>query len=163
MSQWLGSKRHGPIGVDLGTRSVKLMQFSADGSRLWAAERWDLPYAEQPSPQQRDAQLAEAVQRARESQRFRGRDAVLCIGAGEMFVQNIRVPVARGEALEQVVRQEVAGRLPFEGQGEIRFLEAGEVRHGDTAKREVIVMATPKSALQRALAVVEQADLRPVA
>jgi type IV pilus assembly protein PilM len=163
MRRWLGIKNHGPIGVDLGTRSVKLMQFSADGSRLLAAERWDLPYAERPSPAQRDSQLAEGVRRARESQRFRGREAVLCLGSGEIFVQNIRVPQARGEALAQIVRQEAAGRLTFEGDAEIRFLEAGDVRQGEAVKREVIVMATPKAALQRALGVVEQADLRPVA
>src|SRR5438128_295800 len=163
MPQWLGTKRYGPIGVDLGTRSVKLIQFSAVGSRLLAAERWDLPYAEKPSPPQRAAQLAEAVRGACESRKFRGRDAVLSLGAGEMFVQNMRVPVARGEAVGQIVRQEVAGRLPFEGEAEIRFVEAGDVRQGEALKREVIVIATPKAALQRALAVIEQADLRPVA
>jgi type IV pilus assembly protein PilM len=163
MPNWLTTKRHGPIGVDLGTRSVKLMQFCADGTRLLAAERWDLPYADKLSPVQRDAQLVEAVRRARESQRFRGRDAVFCLGAGEMFVQNVRVPQARGDALAQIVRQEVAGRLSLEGEPEIRFLDAGDVRQGDAVKREVIVLATPKAALQRALAVIEQADLRPVA
>lgn len=163
MLRWPGIKNHGPIGVDLGTRSVKLMQFSADGSRLLAAERWDLPYVEGLSPAQRDAQRAEGVRRARESRRFRGRDAVLCLGSGEIFVQNIRVPQARGEALAQIVRQEAAGRLTLEGDAEIRFLEAGDVRQGEAVKREVIVMATPKEALQRALAIIEQADLRPVA
>src|SRR5439155_25135262 len=163
MPQWLGTKRHGPIGVDLGTRSVKLMQFTADGSRLLAAERWDLPYAEKPSPSQRDAQLAESVRRARDSQKFRGRDAVVSLEAAETFVQNMRVPLARGEALAQVVRQEVASRLPFKGPPEVRFVEAGDVRQGDAVKREVIVIATTKAALERALAVIEQADLRPVA
>jgi type IV pilus assembly protein PilM len=163
MPQWLRSKRHGPIGVDLGTRAVKLMQFSADGSRLLAAERWDLPYAEKLAPPQRDAQLAEAVRRAHESQKFRGRDAVLALGAGDTFVQNMRVPMARGEALTQIVRQEASGRLPFEGEPEIRFIEAGDVRQGEATKREVIVIATPKAALQRALRVIEQAELRPVA
>jgi type IV pilus assembly protein PilM len=163
MPHWLGTKRHGPIGVDLGTRSVKLMQFSADGSRLLAAERWDLPYAEKASPAQREAQLVEAVKGAWTSGKFRGRDAVLSLGAGEMFVQNIRVPVARGEALMQIVRQEATGRLPFEGEPELRFIEAGDVRQGETTKREVIVMATPQGQLQRLLSLVERGDLRPVA
>jgi type IV pilus assembly protein PilM len=163
MPQWLGTRRHGPLGVDLGTHSVKLMQFSADGSRLLAAERWDLPYAEKSSPAQREAALVEAIKAARASQRFRGRDAVLCLSLGEMFVQNIRVPVARGEALAQIVRQETAGRLPFEGEPEIRFVDAGDVRQGEATKREVIVMASPKAALHRLLGVIERAELRPVA
>jgi type IV pilus assembly protein PilM len=164
MASWLNPRRHGPIGVDLGTRSVKLMQFSADGSRLLASGRWDLPYAEKLAAPQRDAQWVEGIRRARESESFRGRDAVFCLSAPEIFVQNIRVPLARGQALDQIVRQEAAGRLPFEGaETEIRFVEAGDVRQGDAVKREVIVLATPKAALQRALAVIERADLRPLA
>jgi type IV pilus assembly protein PilM len=164
MASWLSTRRHGPIGVDLGTRSVKLMQFSRDGSRLVSAARWDLPYAETPSSPQRHTQLAEAIRRARESGRFRGRDAVFCLSAPELFVQNIRVPVAKGEALDQIVRQETAGRVPFEAAAtELRYLEAGDVRQGDAVKREVIVMAAPKDALSRALEVIEAADLKPLA
>ena len=39
MISLLTKQRYGPIGVDIGSRSVKLVQFSADHSRLLDAAR----------------------------------------------------------------------------------------------------------------------------
>ena len=164
MFQWLKARRPGPIGVDLGVRSVKLMQFNGDRSRLLAAARWELPYAERLTPPQRDARLSEAIGRARESQNFRGKEALLCLNAQELFVQNVRVPAVRGEALDKIVRQEAASRLSCEiSEAEVRYLEAGEVRQGETIKQEVILMATTKSSIDRSMAIMEAANLRPLA
>ena len=35
-------RRAGPIGIDLGSRSVKMVQFSADRNELIAAGRWEI-------------------------------------------------------------------------------------------------------------------------
>ena len=85
-------------------------------------------------------------------------------GARELFVQNIRVPKLAGEALQKMVVQEVSSRVPFAAaEAEIRFLEAEDVRQGETVKREIVVLACHRPVLERALAIVEQAGLRPVA
>ena len=163
MVSLFGTKRFGPIGIDVGSRSVKLMQFSADQSRLLDAVRWELP-AEQGPPADRAAQIAEAICQAREGRKFRGRDVVLSLGAPQLFVQNIRVAKTSDAELERTVRQEAAGRLPFSAaDAEMRFLDAADVRQGDVVKREVIVLACQKSVLQEALNIAERASLRPVA
>jgi type IV pilus assembly protein PilM len=156
---------YGPIGVDLGTRSVKLVQFSADGQRLVDAVRWELPVAEEtPNSEELDQQLIEALKLAREGRQFRGREAVACLGARDLFVQNIRVPKASGAELEKIVRQEAGARLPFPAaESELRFLDGVDVRQQDLVKREVIVIACHQPALARMLQVVEAAGLRPVA
>jgi len=41
MVRWLAKHRYGPIGIDVGSRSVKLVQFDADHSRVLEAARWD--------------------------------------------------------------------------------------------------------------------------
>ena len=43
MVSWLGGKRASPIGVDIGSRSVKLLQLSGDCATVQEAARWDLP------------------------------------------------------------------------------------------------------------------------
>ncbi len=89
---------------------------------------------------------------------------VVCLGARELFVQNIRVPKLSGDALEKTVVQEVSSRIPFSAaEAEVRFLEAEDVRQGDAVKREIVVLACHRPVLERALAVVERAGLRPVA
>jgi type IV pilus assembly protein PilM len=169
MVRWIGRKQYGPIGVDLGSRSVKLVQLSADRSTLIASARWDLPNGStldasgEENPEQFSAELAKAVRSARESRDFRGRDAVICLGSRELFVQNVRLTPSTETSLETSVHQEAASRLPFSvAEAEIRFLQAGDVRQGDLTRREVIMLACHRPVLKRTLETVEAAGLRPV-
>lgn len=164
MAAWLSRHRFGPIGVDVGSRSVKLLQLDAQRQRVMEVARWDVAGTRPDDPAAQDAQLVEAIRRAREGRGFRGREAVLCLGGGRLFVQNIRVPQANGAELDRVVCAEAANRVPFaKEETEVRFVEAADVRQGDGVRREVIVMACHRPVLQRLLAVAEGAGLRPVA
>ena len=164
MMSWLPRQRCGPIGVDIGSRSVKLLQFDAARTQVHEAARWDLPPEPAANPDRQDERVAEAIRHAREGRSFRGRDAVLCLGAGNLFVQNIRVAQATGDELTKIVHFEAAGRLPFAcEQAEIRYLEADDVKQGDTVRREVVLLACYRPALDRMLSVAEQAGLRPAA
>lgn len=166
MVSLFSSRACSPIAVDLGSRSVKLLQLSADRERVLDAARWDLPSrdGQDISPEQRVADYADAIRLARQGRNFRGREAVLCLGARELFVQNIRVPKTTGAELDKVVKQEAAGRLPFSiAEAEIRFLEAADVRQGETTKREIILLACHKPVLDATLSMVESAGLKPIA
>ena len=93
-----------------------------------------------------------ALRRAREGRNFRGREAVICLGAPELFVQNVRLAKVPGAEMERLVRQEAAGRLPFPAaEAEIRFLEAADVRQGETTRREVILLACHKPVVDQLL------------
>ena len=163
MVGWFAKRRYGPIGVDVGSRSVKLLQLNAERNRVLESVRWDLAAAD-ADPADRDAQLVKAIQRAREGRNFRGRNAVFSIGSADLFVQNIRVPQATGEELSRIVCAEAAGRVPFAGdEAEVRYVEAANVRQGDGVRREVILMACHRPVLRRILAVAEGSGLVPVA
>ena len=164
MVGWIAKRRRSPIGIDIGSRSVKLLQLDRDRSRVRAASRWDLPAREPDGTGQHQDQIVEAIRRAREGRNFRGREAVLCLGSSNLFVQNIRVAPASGEELRKLVHVEVAGRLPFRSEeAEIHYLEAADVRQSDTVRREVIVMACHRPVLQQMLSLAENAGLKPVA
>jgi type IV pilus assembly protein PilM len=165
MVSWWNSRRCGPIGVDIGSRSVKLLQLDGPRSDVWEAARADLPPHAADDPQAVQAAVVQALTAARRERRFRGSEAVFCLRGAELFAQNIRVPQgAAGEELAKIVHFEAAGRLPYPGQeAEIRFLEAADVRQGDTVRREVIVLACHRQAIARLLAVAEAAHLFPVA
>ena len=153
----------GPIGVDLGARSVKLVQLSADRQCVREASRWDVS-ADQGSDTPSPDDWVEALKNAREGHRFQGRDAVICLTGRDLFLQNIRVPKVDSENMQRVVEQEVAGRLPYGvSDAEIRFIEAGDVRQGGVTMREVIAMACRRDELQQSLDVIGRAGLHPVA
>ena len=156
--------RCGPIGVDLGSRCVKLVQFCADRGRLQDASRWEVPSAGKSDSAPSHQAWVEALKNAREGHNFRGRDAVLCLTGRELFLQNIRVPKVDSESMQRVVIQEVAGRLPYAvSEAEIRFLEAADVRQGGATMREVIAIACRREEIERSLAIASEAGLRPVA
>jgi type IV pilus assembly protein PilM len=156
--------RHGPIGVDLGSRAVKLIQFNNDRTQLLAAARVDLPAGRKTSIEEHDAQLVDALRQARESEDFRGREVVIGLGARELYLQNIRIAKGAQEETDKLVLQETAGRLPFAAaEAEVRYLEADDVRQGEVVKRELIVVASHRPVIEHAIAIVERAGLRPVA
>jgi len=164
MVGWLGKRRYGPIGVDVGSRSVKLVQFDADHSRVVEAARWDLAPPDHADEEDRADRVAEAIRQAREGRNFHGRHAVFSIGSRELFVQNIRVPQVAGEEFSRVVCAEAAGRLPFASEeAELRYIEAANVRQGDAVRREVILLACHRPVLHQILATAENAALKPVA
>ncbi len=164
MASRLLKPRVGPIGVDIGSRAVKLLQLDADHKTLLEAARWDLDDPASPGSHQRDEQIVQAIRQAREGRRFRGREAVFCLGARDLFVQNIRVPQGSGEDLRKTVYAEAAGRLPFSSEeAEIRYLETGDVRQGDTLRREVILLACRREMVERLLKIAERTGLQPAA
>ncbi len=147
MIRLLTSRSYSPIGVDIGSRSVKLLQFNADRNAGVGCGAAGNSAAGDADPAQRAAALAEAIVSAREQHNFRGREAVVCLGGARLFVQNIRIPKMPGEETEKVLLQEASSRLPYPmAEAEVRFVEAGDVRQGDAVKREVILLALPTHA-----------------
>jgi len=164
MVQWTTQRRYSPIGIDIGSRSVKLLQFDATRTRIHESARWDLPPARPELQKQRDHQIVEAVNQAREGHDFRGRQAIFCLGAEELFVQNIRVAQASGDELKKIVHCEAVGRLPYSSdEAEIRFFDAADVRQGDSVRREVILMACHRPVIERIVGLAESVGLMPVA
>ncbi len=165
MAHLIANKRYGPIGVEIDSRSVQMMQFTGDRKKLVDAVRWDVPRAAADEPaESRATALTEAVRQAREGRKFRGRDVVVCLNSHDLFVQNIRVPKGPATELNKVIQQEAASRLPFPAtEAEIRYLCAGEVRQGEQVKREIVLLACHQPAVDQVLAIVDGAGFRAVA
>lgn len=166
MPRWLQYQGSTPIGIDIGSRSVKLVQFSRDLSRIIDTARWDMPSLPEDSAadEQPTDRFVEAIKRAREGREFRGKDVVICLNDRQLFLQNIRVPKGDSSAVDLAVHQEAAGRIPFPvAEAEIRYCEAADIRQGDQVLREIILMACHRPVLEKTLDVIQQAGLRPVA
>lgn len=165
MIRWLPRRRYTPIGIDLGTRSVKLVQFTADRSQVVDFARAELsPLPEDSPAEAQQTRLVEAIAKAREGRQFKGRDVVIGLGEKQLFLQNIRVPRAIGAEMDRLVQQEVAGKVPFPvAEAEVRYLEAADVRQGEQVLREVVAFACHQPTLDAMLALCEAARLAPLA
>ncbi len=160
---WPKTKNH-PIGVDIGGHSIKLLQFNAARTAVLETGRWELGGEDPPPATERRREWIDSLRQLRKGRDFRGREAVVCLGAGQLFVQNIRVAKATGDELEKLVRREAESRLPFPlDEAELRFLEAADVRQGESTRREVILMACHRPVLDEILTAVTESGLRPIA
>lgn len=164
MVAWPTFRRAGPIGIDLGSRSVKLVQMNGDRSRVLESVRWDLPAAPPADFEELARRWTQALVEAREGRRFRGRDAVVCLGSRELHIQSLRLVRPPNVDLEPIIRKEIGERPAFPvAECELRYLEAADVRQGDVVRREVIVLGCRKTLLDRYLQVIDDAGLKPVA
>jgi type IV pilus assembly protein PilM len=161
-----------PIGVDIGSASVKLLQMEVAGLSLSAiaAAREQLPTgtALETWPE-RTAAAADLIRHMLRHNAFSGRKVVAALPSEIVQVKNLRLPLMPMEELRSAIEFEAKNIFPFESKdAHIRFLHAGEVRQGTDARQEVIVMAALRSdvdtflcRLHRSGAIVESLDCEP--
>ncbi len=155
------SRRVGPLGLDLGSQSVKLLQLSRDRRRVVAAARINMRkgYTGPPLPQE---EKLRRIRQSLEDGAFRGRQVVLALGGRDLVVQNLRVPAA-GSISQAQVLQELGGRVPFPlDQAEVRFLTAGKVASPEGSKQELIVLVAPQERVWARIRLAQSLGLEPV-
>jgi type IV pilus assembly protein PilM len=157
-------KRILPIGIDIGTCSAKLVQLSTSGGSygVVACARVEIPDIGGMTAEAREAALLERVQKGLREHRFRGTDCISALGDAEVHIRNIRVPYSREKDLDEVVRQEAKSKFPFDtSAATLNWSVAGEVRHGEDARLEVLLFAAPNDAIESHVARLQGMGLVP--
>lgn len=163
MISFLRIRRTGPIGVDIGSTAVKLLQLGSNRQQVVESVCWELPRGDDGLPIQSEEAILQTLCRAREARSFRGREAVFSLSSEQLCVQNLRLAQGSSEPLEKLVCSEAASRLPFDtSEAEIRFVETETVRQGDALRLEVIVLACRRAVIEQTIALAEKAGLIPV-
>ena len=163
-----------PIGVDIGSDSVKLLQMEIVGNTLSvvAAARQTLPPAGRSTDlAERTAAAADVIRQMIRHNPFSCRKIVAALPRDIVHVKNLRLPLMPLAELESAIDFEVKNIFPFDTKdAHVRFLHAGEVRQGADARQEVIVLGAPRSEvdtficqLHRSGAVIESLDFEPAA
>jgi len=93
-----------------------------------------------------------------------GREAVCALGTGEFEMKSLRLPRMPPEDMASAIEFEAHDRFDLGGKpAQYRHLIAGEVRHGNEIKQEVIVFAAPEQFVSNRLALLESVRLIPIA
>jgi type IV pilus assembly protein PilM len=161
-----------PIGVDIGSASVKLLQMEMAGPSLSviAAARQQLPSgSESEQWPERTSAAADLIRYMLRHNPFSGRKVIAALPPEIVQIKNLRLPPMPVEELRSAIEFEAKNIFPFESKdAHIRFLHAGEVRQGTDVRQEVIVIAALRSdvdaflcRLHRSGAIVESLDCEP--
>lgn len=154
---------HGPIAIDIGAAGVKLLQLAQrDGKpSVLAAFHRTLSTSD---PQDRRSALVEAIREGLNQAPFAGREVVTALGTGEFQMKSLRLPKMPTEELAGAVEFEAQDRFELDGKAaQFRHLCAGDVRHGNEIKQEVIVFAAMEQDVADRLELLESVRLRSVA
>jgi type IV pilus assembly protein PilM len=151
-----------PIGIDLGSGSLKLAQVAMQdgGPRVIAAEAVPLPADVPGDAPSRIAFFARAAADALRRGSFRGRQAVLGLPASWMYLDRLRLAETDERAIAEAVKWEALERFPFHSsQAMLRHWVAGQVYEEDRPRSEVIVMAARRPVMDQLLAAAAAAKL----
>jgi type IV pilus assembly protein PilM len=161
VKNWFGPKPS-PIGVDLGSDSIKMAQcsFANNEWKLTAAATADVPPAVRHDTASRMNYVTQALKELLAQGNFAGREAVLGLPSSCMFLQHLRVPKMDDEAMKKALPWEAQGKLPIDPLNALlRHHVAGEVYQDQEAKSEVILMAAGREIVNQFLAAAARAKL----
>ena len=163
-----------PIGVDLGTDSIKMLQLEiVDGNlSVIAAARTAMPDEVRGAPLEgRLAVAAGLVKVMLRQNPFVGRNVVLALPREAVHVKNLRMASLPTTELPAAISAEAKNLFPIDiNTAQVRHLLAGEVRQGSEARQEVIVLAASNDAVDSFVerfhssgAVIQSLDVEPCA
>lgn len=162
-----------PIGVDIGSDGVKMLQVEVIDQSLSvvAAARAPLPDEARRDPALRLPMAVDLVRQMLRGNAFVGRRVVVCLPREIVQVKNVRLPVMPPAEVQSALEFEARNLLPFEGQpASIQYLSAGEVRQGAEARQELIVLGVKHAdvddfveQLHRSRVVLQSIDFEPCA
>ncbi len=164
----LNMRKCGPIGLDIGSEGIRMLQLSGSGKRMRVsgAARWHFPPgAAGPDADPRDRRQAavSAVRDLLKDGAFIGRQVVGCLRADEVQIKNVRLPHMSQTELTSAAVWECQERFGFKvAPDRLHFINAGEVRQGTEVRDEVVLMAVPEEVIQDYLEMLAEMRLTPV-
>lgn len=154
---------YAPIGIDLGSTSLKLAQIAAgaDGRvELVCFASADVPPELANDALGRIDFFEQTVPKLLSRGRFRGRRAVLGLPVANMHFGRVRVPPMDEAAIKEAILFEASADLPYHPtRATIRHLVVGEVYEDNQPCHEVIIMATRRELTERLLAATARSGL----
>lgn len=156
-----GKKNAGPIGIDLGSRTIKMVQLCHEPSGLEMRARIrPLPAADWRS---NSGQVASLIQQMLREGDFTGHSVVASLPDDLVEYRNMQLDEAPARQLDDIVHEHMGEHLKLEGdQYNTQYLDAGEVWKDDERRREIIAMAAPVAGIDEFLKLLSRCRLTPL-
>lgn len=166
MLDWITKRGCSPIGLDVGTSGVKMVQFSSAGAgaSVIASGQYALPDELKPTDEEYRNVVIEGIRKLHESSPFRGRQVVAALPNRLIQFKNVRMPQMPPAEQANAVKWEAAERFQLnDAPAMVQHLSAGEVRHGEDVKDELILMASLRTDVDAYMNLLIEAGLAPAA
>jgi Tfp pilus assembly PilM family ATPase len=158
----LNGKKICPIGVDLGSGYLRMVQLGRNGEGLYlhyAALRPTPPEVEFRSPGWQHWAV-DAVRTLAREENFKGKTVVSALPSDDLFIDPIKVPRTALDRLGEIIPSKLQKRLPFGVENALFqyvISESGEKTSPEGV--DVLTMAVNREAVNRHLAIYEAAGM----
>jgi len=155
-----------PIGLDIGHNYVKMLQLVINDSQIavLAADKVRIDPKINGDGQERKQFVVSAIKRILADGKFRGRNVVSCLPNDKLKITSLRLSETEIGQIEQTLAKEAANRFALNPDTDaIKYILAGSVQQGDEVKNELILFATDNETIKSHIAMLEEANLKPVA
>ena len=155
-----------PIGLDIGSYSVKMLQLSNSSgnvSAVAAARGLTEGCSFKDSAEFDTKVISKAIKDTYQRGRFKGNDVVCALPAEFLSIKNLRIDSELCNSGDYKIHEEVAQRFSIDrSRYYIDYLNAGQIKISDQVKNELIIFYVLKDRVQSCIDVLEMADLNPV-
>jgi type IV pilus assembly protein PilM len=159
------SRKVQPIGLDIGHRSLKMVQLALGEGRpkVLAARRVPV-VLDEGDPAEQEKAIGAALQCLLADGQFRGRNVVSALPIDRIKITSLRLAEAEMDQADRLLRREAAERFALDpAKDAIDYLPAGSVRQGDEVKNEYILFAVDNEIVNSHIRLLEAAGLTPTA
>lgn len=155
------------LGLDIGSHSIKLIEmgFSGNDRILTAAGSIPTPPKALQSTLEADHQaVANAIKQLMKETGAKSNSVAIALPESQVFTRVIEVPALSQRELSSAIGWEAEQYIPLPlDQVNMDYSILREAKETGTDKMDVLLVASPKSLLEKYLAIIEMAELIPVA
>ena len=133
-----------PIGIDVGSHAVRLVQFRPEAGELSLQGACRIELDSLDDAASGAAPAAPPCATALAGQEFHGRQVALSLPVAAVHSKSVRLPQMPDSDLNQALQWEAKDRFGFEfgeNAGQLVWFRAGEVRRGTEVKDEILLFA----------------------
>ena len=141
--------------MDMSEDALNIAQLSVNGKRieLVAFGSEQKPEEVRGSSVEWQRWAIEAIKRVLSQSKFKGKDAIACLPAGDIFVQTLKAGRKKESSLEEAVMGKLKNKLPFR-------LEDSMFYCIETEQDNAIAVATERAKIDRYLAIFQHSGLK---
>ena len=151
-------KREEFFGLDIGTKSVKVIQLK--GRSLLSFGLEELP---SPEPAEK-ATIIKAIRKIIDENRIKTNKVVACVSGPSINVRYLRMPKMPEEELSEAIKWEAKKYITMDPKEAIMdHLVLGEVTEEGVKKAEIVMAAAPRGLVQDRISLIQGAGLVPLA
>lgn len=155
------------LGLDIGSHTIKLIELGFEGNSvgLIAAGSIPTPPKALTSTVPADSEaIAQAIKRLMKETGAKSKEVHIALPESKVFTRVIEVPSLSQRELTSAIQWEAEQYIPLPlDQVNLDFTILRDAKETGTNKMEVLLVAAPKTLLDRYLSILELAELTPIA